>query len=660
MKSAIFWLALFGCPPAQDADTAEDSSIDTAETDETDVVPDCIPLANEEDCATAEDDDCSGSTNDEGSIGCESWFEDGDGDGFGAGTEHCTCTVPDISASNNTDCDDDNEDISPGAAEVCNAADDDCNELIDDDAIDPSPYYLDNDGDSYGASEIAGEDCAVPEGYSSDNTDCDDSNAERHPNRDEACDGVDNDCSDMTADEDFFSLYTDDTWAEWVLSSNRLGDLIETIEFDGSGAIRVCPGTYDEPINEFGLTSPLIIESVAGSSTTFWSVDEAFHVNTAPRLSVTGITFTAAAGPAISAYNMDAFTGEDLVFSGNYAAEDSYDTTAIVAGEVGTFDLHDFEITNNESALDTAGITLNGVEAATLSNGVFSFNEGNTPPLYVSHTDDGTGTLMVSDVDFDENVKGAAYFYGLQQVDLERVNLVGNANTNGKTVEVSNVATFSYTDGTVQGNNASSGIVYLFEGETAVFNQVSFETNAGAAIHISQVDDLQATEVGVSDSSATYGAALDAYHVVNADIDGLTCTDNSASWGGCIYASDSHLDVTNGSFTGNYTTSYAGAIYLSNASASISNSHINDNATNGAGGAAHLANASVVVENSEFLRNSGTTSGIVTYGGSTLESINSDWGEGADSNSPHDIYWSNATTYDFGTAANFTCTTNCQ
>lgn len=61
----------------------------------------------------------------------------------------------------------------------------DCNESI---------FYADADGDSFGDPNQSVMACSTPPGYVSDNTDCDDTNANLNPNTTEICDGIDNNC----------------------------------------------------------------------------------------------------------------------------------------------------------------------------------------------------------------------------------------------------------------------------------------------------------------------------------------------------------------------------------------------------------------------------------------------------------------------------------
>jgi hypothetical protein len=62
-----------------------------------------------------------------------------------------------------------------------------------------SAYFLDQDGDGYGKEGTAS--CAQLPGYVTEGGDCDDDDPDMHPNADEVCDEVDNDC-DGEVDED--------------------------------------------------------------------------------------------------------------------------------------------------------------------------------------------------------------------------------------------------------------------------------------------------------------------------------------------------------------------------------------------------------------------------------------------------------------------------
>jgi hypothetical protein len=239
------------------------------------------------------DDDCDGMV-DEGVQNI--YYTDNDGDGYGTGAPIFSCFQPDFTSTNNTDCDDNddtkhegiiiyqdadddgyhvepaiticmgdqippgyklytlgidcndqNPNIHPGATELCNDIDDNCNGIVDeilptitycgtgpcsstghricvsgqyvdtcitqwnaatpeicngiDDDCDgqidegvQNVYYADNDGDGYGAGpEILA--CSQPPGTSTNNFDCDDTNHMVHPGAPEICgNSIDDNC----------------------------------------------------------------------------------------------------------------------------------------------------------------------------------------------------------------------------------------------------------------------------------------------------------------------------------------------------------------------------------------------------------------------------------------------------------------------------------
>ena len=92
------------------------------------------------------------------------------------------------------DCADDDPAIHPDADEVCDGIDNDCDEDIDEDAVDASIWYLDSDSDGEGNAADSVLDCSAPNGRVANTLDCDDSDAGINTVATEICDSVDNNC----------------------------------------------------------------------------------------------------------------------------------------------------------------------------------------------------------------------------------------------------------------------------------------------------------------------------------------------------------------------------------------------------------------------------------------------------------------------------------
>ena len=137
------------------------------------------------------DDDCDGVIDE----GCSNTFyRDADGDGYGNQSKATTtATQPSGYVSNDDDCNDSNSAIHPGAAEICDGIDNNCNGTIDEGCA--NTFYRDADGDGYGNPGKATTTASRPAGYVANNSDCNDSNSSVHPGAAEVCDGVDNNCN---------------------------------------------------------------------------------------------------------------------------------------------------------------------------------------------------------------------------------------------------------------------------------------------------------------------------------------------------------------------------------------------------------------------------------------------------------------------------------
>ena len=153
------------------------------------------------------------------------YYEDLDGDGYGVdGTalEGETCRPLAGYATEAGDCDDRSSGVSPGAVEICDGKDNDCDGAIDDDdGVQGAPsWFVDEDGDGYGTAEVVTVACEGPDDAALLTGDCDDEDATTHPGRSEDLeDGIDNNCDDLV---DFVGTL-DGTWSTAVGSGTEPG-----------------------------------------------------------------------------------------------------------------------------------------------------------------------------------------------------------------------------------------------------------------------------------------------------------------------------------------------------------------------------------------------------------------------------------------------------
>ncbi len=150
------------------------------------------------------DNDCDGDVDEDSAADASTWYADTDGDGYGdAGDSVVSCSAPSGYVADDTDCDDDDSAVNPGATEYCDGIDNDCDADTDeDDAADASTWYADSDGDMYGDPAMSTVACDQPSGYVSDDSDCDDSSSAANPGETEICDGIDNDCDTIVDESD--------------------------------------------------------------------------------------------------------------------------------------------------------------------------------------------------------------------------------------------------------------------------------------------------------------------------------------------------------------------------------------------------------------------------------------------------------------------------
>lgn len=201
LAAQTLWLlmtASIGCAPTVDRDNRWDPSSDAYVDKDGDQYPevgDCdddnasINPGVAEVCNSL-DDNCDGQS-DEG-LTHQNFYADEDDDGFGSGPaiERCEALPGEVTVKG--DCDDGDDHIFPGAVEVCDGIDQDCDDKVDD-GLDEYSWYTDADGDGYG-SGLPEFGCELPNDVATVDGDCNDEDAAINPDAREVCNGLDEDC----------------------------------------------------------------------------------------------------------------------------------------------------------------------------------------------------------------------------------------------------------------------------------------------------------------------------------------------------------------------------------------------------------------------------------------------------------------------------------
>ena len=252
------------CSCDADGDGYDDTACGGTDCDDTDA---SIHPGADEYC-NGVDDDCDGTIDEDDAVDTSTYYADDDGDGYGDATSTTdACDAPSGYVTDDTDCDDTDGAVNPGATEVCNGIDDDCDGYIDSDdsSLDlrtATTYYADSDGDGWGDAGSTARECDPPSGYVTNDKDCDDTDADIYPGADEYCNGVDDDC-DGTIDEsdavDASTWYADSDGDGYGAAGRSTtaceepsGYVSDDTDCDDSdpdinpGAIEICNGVDDD------------------------------------------------------------------------------------------------------------------------------------------------------------------------------------------------------------------------------------------------------------------------------------------------------------------------------------------------------------------------------------------------------------------------------
>jgi hypothetical protein len=580
------------------------------------VGPDGVEVCDDRD----RDEDCDGLIDDEDTSvqGDALWYQDEDGDGYGNhGVSLRSCEQPEGYVAGDDDCDDEDATTYPGADELCDGIDNDCDRMLSE------AEHGDEDGD--GAI-----DCL----------DCAPGDPEIYPGAPEYCDGRQTDCDQEVWDGDagLLSLAADD--GDWFVLEGGEEDDPAEFEVDRDGTLYVCDGVHyvnltvlaDVTLQGTGVDAAFLDGGGEGPV-----VDVA---RTGTSVTVQALTLQNGRG----APHPVAYDGQDYEVGGGLrCVRDAAvtlssvrvrDNQADYGAGVGLYGrceatMSDVSLEGN-AASNGAGLFV-GSALADLSSVYFTDNaaENRGGGLYALVSE-----LSLSDVTLWNNEagdEGGAIFLEETNAALTDTVLSTNTAERGGGVSAYGGALVT-TDTTFSDNVATTGGGLKLKGDLTdlrgVFrDNLATDSGGGAAI---EGDTVSLTDTTLSGNQATYGGGLVIYSddLTALDISGqgLTIEDNQSTYrGGGVYVAGGAFSFASSTFYNNRSLR-GGALYIEASEASLSGAALSSNLALIEGGA------------------------IYTDPNSGLEVFSSDFSD----NTPHDL-WSLQETYDFGQGASFSC-----
>ena len=415
------------------------------------------------------DNDCNGFVDDGLS---STWYPDVDQDGYGDDSAAFdSCTDPGRGyLSVGGDCDDTESLAWTGALEVCDDVDNDCNGLVDDDAVDATAQIADTDGDGFGSPTDTEYAC---EALVDNTLDCDDGNA-REPQV------VDDSASSSSADGSITNPWT--TIQEGIDAARMCvvvyaGSYYENVDFGGNDvSVTSVDGWADTIIDGSGYGSVVTFSNGESSGASL----DGFTIQNGGGLLDLVVTSTTDGSGSVSYSTYNRYYGGGVYVDGatptlsNLYVTDNilpvYDYTIVSSTE----DSYTLSYGGGIFVTDSSGMEMTGVSAtwnyAYQGGGVYgadsaSFEMSQGSIGYNEASDGGglatQGTLELTNVivagNSGDTDGGGLYIEGGTST-WWNVTAVGNEAPSGAGVAVIDGGTFYLYSSTISDSNVGEGV----------------------------------------------------------------------------------------------------------------------------------------------------------------------------------------------------------
>ncbi len=456
------------------------------------------------------------------------------------------------------DCDDENPLVFPGQVEHCDGVDEDCDGMIDDDAVDSVAYFPDEDSDGFGGDAGAVASCTTVPDWLTTGGDCDDADPFVHPDMPEVpCNGIPESCSGdggVRVPEDVASL-------QLAVDAAPEG-----------GFVCVGPGTWDGAF----IARSVQLVAVDGPDVTF--LDGGGRANV---LDVDGASGTTIDGFSIR--NGDATVG------GGVRIRNATDVT-----------VRSCRFDDNVARAHGGAVSIESSSNVLVTTSFFDDNAA-----------DGAGGAVYVDQSTDVRISECQFNRNLSQDDGGSVALSASQDIR--------IAGGAMARGAAQhGGCLASQDVSGLTVEVVSFSSCSASVSGGA-VWLTQNEDVVVSEVQFSGNTSENGAAMTVWDSGSVAIDASRFLAHRVDqFGACLLLrAGAFVDVSNTTFDSCSAGIAGGAIAVRETSSLTVSDGLFDSGFGGVGGGIALVDAGVVsVSGASFVDNRADTEGAGLYAAS--------------------------------------------